>query len=54
MVEAMVALVLVDQLMAQYAQNYLFPINTDLQDDFLPHPEESNPGEELQNLEVVS
>jgi len=32
MVEAMVALVLVDQLMAQYAQCHLFPINTDLQE----------------------
>ncbi|KAJ4979690.1 hypothetical protein NE237_010470 [Protea cynaroides] len=32
MVEAMVALVLVDQLMAQYAQCELFPINTDLQE----------------------
>ncbi|KAK2633966.1 hypothetical protein Ddye_028758 [Dipteronia dyeriana] len=32
MVEAMVALVLVDQLMAQYAQCHLFPINPELQD----------------------
>lgn len=32
MVEAVVALVLVDQLMAQYAQCNLFPINPDLQD----------------------
>ncbi|KAK3232413.1 hypothetical protein Dsin_004294 [Dipteronia sinensis] len=32
MVEAMVALVLVDQLMAQYAQCHLFPINLELQD----------------------
>ncbi|KAI6676500.1 hypothetical protein NL676_037296 [Syzygium grande] len=32
MVEAMVALVLVDQLMAHYAQCYLFPINPELQD----------------------
>lgn len=32
MVEAMVALVLVDQLMAQYAQNELFPINPALQE----------------------
>lgn len=31
MVEAMVALVLVDQLMAQYAQCHLFPVNPDLQ-----------------------
>ncbi|XP_031271678.1 chorismate synthase, chloroplastic isoform X1 [Pistacia vera] len=34
MVEAMVALVLVDQLMAQYAQCYLFPPNSDLQAPF--------------------
>lgn len=32
MVEAMVALVLVDQLMAQYAQCNLFPMNSDLQE----------------------
>jgi len=32
MVEAMVALVLVDQLMAQYAQCNLFPANFDLQE----------------------
>ncbi|KAK0593356.1 hypothetical protein LWI29_035289 [Acer saccharum] len=32
MVEAMVALVLVDQLMAQYAQCHLFPLNPELQD----------------------
>lgn len=32
MVEAMVALVLVDQLMAQYAQCNLFPINSTLQE----------------------
>ncbi|KAJ8760296.1 hypothetical protein K2173_011708 [Erythroxylum novogranatense] len=32
MVEAMVALVLVDQLLAQYAQSYLFPINSELQE----------------------
>ncbi|XP_056164548.1 chorismate synthase, chloroplastic isoform X2 [Syzygium oleosum] len=32
MVEAMVALVLVDQLMAHYAQCHLFPINPELQD----------------------
>lgn len=32
MVEAMVALVLVDQLMAQYAQCNLFPINPELQE----------------------
>ncbi|CAI0442790.1 unnamed protein product [Linum tenue] len=34
MVEAMVALVLVDQLMAQFAQNYMFPINQELQESF--------------------
>ncbi|CAI0411764.1 unnamed protein product [Linum tenue] len=34
MVEAMVALVLVDQLMAQFAQNYMFPINQELQEPF--------------------
>lgn len=32
MVEAMVALVLIDQLMAQYAQGYLLGINPELQD----------------------
>lgn len=32
MVEAMVALVLVDQLMAQYAQCMMFPINPELQE----------------------
>ncbi|CAL5209232.1 unnamed protein product [Lathyrus oleraceus] len=32
MVEAMVALVLVDQLMAQYAQSNLFPVNLDFQE----------------------
>ena len=32
MVEAMVALVLVDQLLAQYAQCHLFPINPELQE----------------------
>lgn len=32
MVEAMVALVLVDQLMAQFAQCNLFPINPSLQE----------------------
>lgn len=32
MVESMVALVLVDQLLAQAAQNQLFPINKDLQE----------------------
>ncbi|CAJ1976767.1 unnamed protein product [Sphenostylis stenocarpa] len=31
-VEAMVALVIVDQLMAQYAQCNLFPVNRDLQE----------------------
>ncbi|XP_061347035.1 chorismate synthase, chloroplastic [Gastrolobium bilobum] len=36
MVEAMVALVLVDQLMAQYAQCNLFPVNSDLQESLLP------------------
>ena len=35
MVEAMVALVLVDQLMAQHAQCNLFPINPDLQEPLL-------------------
>ncbi|CAK7325118.1 unnamed protein product [Dovyalis caffra] len=32
MVEAMVALVLLDQLMAQYSQGHLFPINSELQE----------------------
>lgn len=41
MVESMVALVLVDQLMAQYAQNQLFPINSDLQESILK-PESAN------------
>jgi hypothetical protein len=37
MVEAMVALVILDQLMAQHAQCNLFPINPDLQEPlFLP------------------
>lgn len=36
MVEAMVALVLVDQLMAQYAQCNLFPVNSDLQEPLVP------------------
>lgn len=35
MVESMVAIVLVDQLMAQYAQNQLFPINLDLQESII-------------------
>lgn len=35
MVEAMVALVLVDQLMAHYAQCNLFPVNLDLQEPLL-------------------
>ncbi|XLR26180.1 hypothetical protein HN51_039398 [Arachis hypogaea] len=41
-VEAMVSLVLVDQLMAQYAQCNLFPVNSDLQEPLLPvlQPEE--------------
>ncbi|CAH9116116.1 unnamed protein product [Cuscuta europaea] len=39
MVDAMVALVLVDQLMAQYAQCMLFPINPALQEPLLSHPE---------------
>ncbi|KAE9618382.1 hypothetical protein Lal_00047318 [Lupinus albus] len=39
MVESMVALVLVDQLMAQYAQCNLFPVNTDLQESLLPRLE---------------
>ncbi|KAI4346343.1 hypothetical protein L6164_007247 [Bauhinia variegata] len=43
MVEAMVALVLVDQLMAQYAQCNLFPINPELQEPMSPmlEPEEA-------------
>nr|ABA90483.1 chorismate synthase [Glycine max] len=43
MVEAMVALVLVDQLMAQYAQCNLFPVNSDLQEPLVPilRPEEA-------------
>lgn len=42
MVEAVVALVLVDQLMAQYAQCNLFPVNLDLQEPMVPalEPEE--------------
>lgn len=36
MVEAVVALVLVDQLMAQYAQCNLFPVNSDLQEPLVP------------------
>ncbi|KAJ7970435.1 Chorismate synthase [Quillaja saponaria] len=39
MVEAMVALVLVDQLMAQYAQCNLFPVNLELQEPLLPRLE---------------
>ncbi|KAK7279663.1 hypothetical protein RJT34_24719 [Clitoria ternatea] len=39
MVEAMVALVLVDQLMAQYAQCNLFPVNRDLQEPMVPELE---------------
>ncbi|EEF32805.1 chorismate synthase, chloroplastic [Ricinus communis] len=43
MVEAMVALVLVDQLMAQYAQCYMFPINPELQEPLkLPRAESVN------------
>ncbi|KNA13609.1 hypothetical protein SOVF_115080 [Spinacia oleracea] len=43
MVEAMVALVLVDQLMAQYAQCQLFPINPDLQEPMeLPKLDEAS------------
>ncbi|XP_065870334.1 chorismate synthase, chloroplastic-like isoform X1 [Euphorbia lathyris] len=43
MVEAMVALVLVDQLMAQYAQCCLFPFNPELQESFeLPSAEKVN------------
>ncbi|KAL1826162.1 hypothetical protein ACET3Z_012940 [Daucus carota] len=36
-VESMVALVLVDQLMSQFSQNELFPINTDLQESTANH-----------------
>lgn len=36
MVEAMVALVLMDQLMAQHGQCNLFPINSDLQSPIEP------------------
>lgn len=43
MVEAMVALVLVDQLMAQHAQCHLFPINPELQESIeLPSVEAFN------------
>ncbi|KAF9676693.1 hypothetical protein SADUNF_Sadunf08G0029500 [Salix dunnii] len=43
MVEAMVALVLMDQLMAQYSQSYLFPINSDLQEPLaIPRLEAAN------------
>lgn len=43
MVEAMVALVLVDQLMAQYAQCYLFPVNPELQEPLMsPNLEPAN------------
>ncbi|KAL5569306.1 hypothetical protein UlMin_025881 [Ulmus minor] len=43
MVEAMVALVLADQLMAQYAQCNLFPLNQDLQEPLqLPRFEEAD------------
>lgn len=43
MVEAMVALVLMDQLMAQHAQCHLFPINPDLQGTMkLPELEPAN------------
>jgi chorismate synthase len=43
MVEAMVALVLMDQLMAQYSQSYLFPINPDLQEPLtMPRLEAAN------------
>ena len=42
MVEAMVALVLVDQLMAQHGQCNLFPINPDLQSPIEPKREASN------------
>lgn len=39
MVEAMVALVLVDQLMAQYSQCMMFPINPELQEPLQSSPE---------------
>ncbi|KAF9674868.1 hypothetical protein SADUNF_Sadunf10G0172000 [Salix dunnii] len=43
MVEAMVALVLMDQLMAQYSQCYLLPINSELQEPLIaPRPEAVN------------
>ena len=43
MVEAMVALVLVDHLMAQYAQCHLFPVNPDFQGPLkLPELEPAN------------
>ncbi|KAJ6357914.1 hypothetical protein OIU78_005698 [Salix suchowensis] len=43
MVEAMVALVLMDQLMAQYSQCYLLPINLELQEPLIaPRPEAAN------------
>ncbi|CAN8324879.1 unnamed protein product [Cochlearia groenlandica] len=41
MMEAMVAIVLVDQLMAQYAQCHLFPINMDLQEPLRKEPPQS-------------
>ncbi|CAK7325481.1 unnamed protein product [Dovyalis caffra] len=42
-VEAMVALVLMDQLMAQYSQCYLFPINSELQEPLImPRLEAAN------------
>ena len=41
MVEAMVSLVLVDQLMAQHGQCNLFPINSDLQSPIKPRSEAS-------------
>nr|GMC77255.1 Chorismate synthase, chloroplastic [Ipomoea batatas] len=37
-VEAMVALVVVDQVMAQYSQCMLFPLNPSLQQPFAPAP----------------
>ncbi|KAG6760354.1 hypothetical protein POTOM_036870 [Populus tomentosa] len=43
MVEAMVALVLMDQLMAQYSQCYLFPFNSELQEPLImPRLEAAN------------
>jgi chorismate synthase len=43
MVEAMVALVLMDQLMAQYSQCYLLPINSELQEPLImPRLEAAN------------